>query len=82
VDKGRINNFDSICRTLGIDDEGNVYGNFGAGQIYKYDPRTDEIIELPLHIPIQPKGVSLGRDYNKSETHWRTVVWDSQEKKF
>jgi hypothetical protein len=82
IDKGRINNFESICRTFGIDDEGNVYGNFGPGQIYKYDPRTDEIIELPLHIPIRPKGVSLGRDYNKSETHWRTVVWDSQEKKF
>ena len=82
VDKGRINNFESICRTFGIDDEGNVYGNFGAGQIYKYDPRADEIIELPLHIPIRPKGVSLGRDYTKSETHWRTVVWDSQERKF
>jgi len=82
VDKGRINNFESICRTLGIDDEGNVYGNFGAGQIYKYDPRTDEIVELPLHIPIRPKGISLGRDYNKSETHWRTVVWDPQGKKF
>ena len=82
VDKGRINNWESICRTLGIDEEGNVYGNFGAGQIYKYDPRADEIIELPLHVPIRPKGVSLGRDYNKSETHWRTVVWDSQGKKF
>lgn len=82
VDKGRMNNWESICRTLGIDDEGNVYGSFGAGQIYKYDPRTDEIVELPLHIPIRPKGVSLGRDYYKSETHWRTVVWDSQEKKF
>ena len=82
VDKGRMNNWESICRTLGIDDEGNVYGSFGAGQIYKYDPRTDEIVELPLHIPIRPKGVSLGRDYYKSETHWRTVVWDSQDKKF
>lgn len=82
VDKGRINNWESICRTLGIDDEGNVYGNFGAGQIYKYDPRLDGIVELPLHIPIRQKGVSLGRDYNKSETHWRTVVWDSREKKF
>jgi len=30
VDKGRMNNWESICRTLGIDD-GNVYGNFGAG---------------------------------------------------
>jgi hypothetical protein len=82
VDKGRMNNFESICRTLGIDDEGNVYGNFGAGQIYRYDPRTDEITELPLQIPIRPKGISLGRDYNKSETHWRTVVWDKQGKKF
>ena len=82
VDKGRVNNWESICRTLGIDDEGNVYGNFGAGQIFKYDPRADEIIELPLHIPVRPKGVSLGRDYYKSETHWRTVVWDSQGKKF
>ncbi len=25
VDKGRINNWESICRTLGIDDEGNVF---------------------------------------------------------
>lgn len=82
VDKGRINNMESVCRTLGVDDKGNIYGNFGDGQIYKYDPRTDEIVELPLHIPIRPKGISLGRDYFKSETHWRTVVWDSQERKF
>ena len=82
VDKGRMNNWESICRTLGVDDQGNVYGNSGAGQIYKYDPRTDDITELPLHVPIRPKGISLGRDYNKSETHWRTVVWDGQTKKF
>jgi hypothetical protein len=82
TDKGRVNNWESICRTLGIDDEGNVYGNFGAGQIYKYDPHTDEIIELPVHIPIREKGISLGRDYDKSETHWRTVIWDQQTRKF
>ena len=35
IDKGRINNWDSICRTLGIDDQGNVYGSFGAGRIYQ-----------------------------------------------
>jgi len=82
VDKGRMNNFESICRTLGIDDQGNVYGNIGAGQIYKYDPRTDEITELPLHIPVRQKGISLGRDYNKSETHWRTLVWDVATRRF
>ena len=82
VDKGRINNFESICRTLGIDDTGNVYGSFGEGQVFKYDPRTDWIVELPPRLPIRPKGISLGRDYDKSETAWRVVVWDNETKKF
>jgi len=82
VDKGRVNNPESLCRTLGIDDEGNVYGTLGMGQIFKYDPNSDQISELPLHIPMRQKGISLGRDYMKSETHWRTVIWDGQEKKF
>jgi hypothetical protein len=82
VDKGRINNFESICRTLGIDDEGHVYGSFGQGQIFRYDPRTDQIDELAGRIPTREKGISLGRDYFKSETAWRTVVWDSQTRQF
>jgi hypothetical protein len=82
VDKGRVNNWDSICRTLGIDDEGNVYGNFGAGQIYKYSPVTDTLTELPEFVPVRPKGVSLGRDYGKSETAWRVLVWDEQSRQF
>ena len=82
VDKGRMNDFDSICRTLGIDDEGNVYGSFGMGRIYKYDPRTDNVRELSVTLPIRPKGISLGRDYNKSETAWRVVVWDQETRKF
>lgn len=82
VDKGRINNFESICRTLGIDDEGNVYGSFGQGQVFRYNPSTDEIEELPVRLPIRAKGISFGRDYLKSETAWRTVVWDRQTRQF
>ena len=82
VDKGRVNNFESICRTLGIDDQGNVYGSFGEGQIFKYDPRTDKLSELSLRLPIRAKGISLGRDYYKSETAWRVVVWDDITKNF
>ncbi|MFN7999063.1 MAG: hypothetical protein U0Q18_35910 [Bryobacteraceae bacterium] len=82
VDKGRINNFESICRTLGIDDQGFVYGTFGKGQVFRYDPRKDEIEELAVHVPIREKGISLGRDYAKSETAWRTVVWDKQTRQF
>ena len=82
VDKGRVNNFESICRTLGIDDEGNVYGSFGQGEVFRYNPRTDDIEELPVRLPIRAKGISLGRDYLKSETAWRTVVWDRQTRQF
>lgn len=82
VDKGRMNNWDSICRTLGIDDQGNVYGSFGPGRIYRYSPLTDRITELNVQIPIRKKGISMGRDYDKSETAWRTVVWDETGKRF
>jgi hypothetical protein len=82
ADLGRFDNWESICRTLGIDDRGNVYGSFGEGQIFKYDPRTDAITELSVRVPIRQKGISLGRDYEKSETAWRTVIWDSETKRF
>lgn len=82
VNLGRINNFESVCRTLGIDDQGFVYGSFGAGRVFKYDPRTDAITELECRIPIREKGISLGRDYDKSETAWRTVVWDREARRF
>ncbi len=47
-DKGRISNWESLCRSLGIDDQGNIYGSFGRGQIFKYDPRTDSLRELSI----------------------------------
>jgi sugar lactone lactonase YvrE len=82
VNKGRIDSFESICRTLGIDDQGYVYGSYGAGYVWQYDPRTDAIRELSVRVPIREKGISLGRDYDKSETAWRTVVWDKETKRF
>src|SRR5574340_724875 len=65
-----------------IDDQGYVYGSFGLGQLFRYDPRTDAIKELSCRVPIREKGISLGRDYNKSETAWRTVVWDTETHRF
>lgn len=79
---GRFNNWESLCRTLVVDDRGDAYGSFGHGQIFKYDPRTDSVRELSVRLPIRQKGISLGRDYNKSATAWRVAVWDEQTKKF
>ena len=81
-DLGRFNNWDSLCRTVVVDDRGRAYGSFGRGQIYRYDPETDSIKELSVRLPVRKKGISLGRDYNKSETAWRAVVWDKVTRKF
>jgi hypothetical protein len=69
VDKGRMNNWDSICRTLGIDDQGNVYGSFGAGRIYQYDPRTDTIRELDAKLPVRNRSARLRS--RRHCVHWR-----------
>ena len=55
ADLGRFDNWESICRTLELT-AGNVYGSFGQGQVFKYDPRTDTIRELSVRVPIRPKG--------------------------
>jgi hypothetical protein len=47
----------------------------------KYDPRTDSLRELAVRLPIRQKGISLGRDYYKSETAWRVVIWDAQTRR-
>jgi hypothetical protein len=52
------------------------------GRLFKYDPRTDAIQELSVRVPIREKGLSLGRDYNKSETSFRTMVWDTVTRQF
>lgn len=82
VNKGRVNNWDSICRTLAIDDEGKVYGSFGAGHVFRYDPKTDALTELSVQLPVRQKGISLGRDYTKAETGFRTMIWDSVTSRF
>ncbi|HET7214017.1 MAG TPA: hypothetical protein VFL79_10540 [Terriglobia bacterium] len=78
---GRFYNWESLCRTLVADDRGDIYGSFGTGQIFKYDPRTDTLKELAVKLPIRQKGISLGRDYTKSSTAWRVAVWDEHTKK-
>ena len=45
-DLGKVDDWD-ICRTIFADDLGRVYGSFPVAQIWRYDPRTDEVEDLP-----------------------------------
>jgi hypothetical protein len=59
-----------------------MFAAASAGRIFQYDPRTDAIREPGAQLPIRAKGISLGRDYDKSETAWRVIVWDEETKRF
>ena len=45
-DLGKVDDWD-ICRTIFADDEGRVFGSFPVAQIWRYDPKTDEVVDLP-----------------------------------
>jgi hypothetical protein len=78
TDLGRVDVWD-ICRTIFCDDEGNVYGSFPIGRIWKYDPRKDRIFDLqtarlPLDPHIAPRTMSVPMIDRK--VYWRVIEWD------
>ena len=65
--RGKMGEF--ICHDLVCDKLGNVYGSYGAGYLFKYDPDKDEIIETDVKLPgegvldaatLSPDGIIYG----------------------
>lgn len=84
IDKGRVDDWD-ICRTIGTDDEGNVYGAFPVNRIWKYNPETDRIIDLqtvkvPNDYRVSPRTMSNPKIDRK--TLWRIIEWKPDERVF
>lgn len=81
-DLGKVDDWD-ICRTIFADDEGNIYGSFPVAQIWKYDPRTDEITDFP-NIRLQYDMRVLPRTMSKPmidrKVIWRVIEWDPVDK--
>ncbi|MDD4014471.1 MAG: hypothetical protein PHQ92_02360 [Petrimonas sp.] len=78
---GRVSNWD-VCRDIFCDDQGNVYGCFPIGRIWKYDAKTEKVIDLSIELPHDPNtfptqllNPMIDRSYD-----WRSVEWDSQKK--
>ena len=77
--------WDMICRTLAIDDEGFVYGSTMDGAIWKYDPkkfrRINFIEGLSLaRVPFsQSAEESTKGDFRNT---WRTIEWNGQTNSF
>lgn len=81
-DLGKVDDWD-ICRTIFADDEGNVYGSFPVAQIWKYNVKTDEVIDFPT-IRLEYDNRVLPRTMSKPmidrKVIWRVIEWDNDEK--
>jgi hypothetical protein len=79
-DLGRVDNWD-ICRTIFIDDKGNVYGSYPPGQIWKYDAEKDRIIDFEVtKLPITIDSRTMANPMLDRRAQWRIVEWDPVEK--
>jgi len=79
TDMGRINNRHTICRTMVIDDEGNVYGSYESFKVFRYNPLSDRIEELKIEIPTDKTIWPI--KWRTFRPNWRAVVWDDMSKK-
>ena len=81
-DLGKVDDWD-ICRTIFADDDGNVYGSFPVAQIWKYDVKRDEVIDLPS-IRLECDSRVLPRTMSKPmidrKVIWRVIEWDPVDK--
>ena len=78
---GRVTNWD-ICRDIFCDDEGNVYGSFPVGRVWKYDAIKEKVVDLSIHIPYDPSiyPTELHNPMIDRTCDWRAVEWDPVEK--
>lgn len=75
-DMGRVDNWD-ICRTLLIDDHGNVYGSYPPGRVWKYDLAKDRIFNLEfLRLPISLDSRTMANPMLDRRAQWRYIEWD------
>ena len=79
-DMGRVDNWD-ICRTLLIDDIGNLYGSYAPGNIWKYDVEQDRIFDLEhLRVPVTMESRTMANPMLDRRAQWRYIEWHPEEK--
>ncbi len=79
IDRGRINNRSTICRTMVIDDEGVVYGSYEPYKVFRYSPETERLDELSIEFPTDKTIWPV--IWQTFRPNWRSVFWDETTKK-
>lgn len=80
VDLGRVDDWD-ICRTIFADDEGNVYGCYSPGLMWKYEVERDAIVDFErVRVPIFNQSRTMANPMLDRKAQWRVVEWDPVDK--
>ena len=80
VDLGRVDDWD-ICRTIFIDDDGNVYGSYAPGLVWKYDVAADRIVDFErVRVPIYNQSRTMANPMLDRKAQWRVIEWDPVDK--
>jgi sugar lactone lactonase YvrE len=77
LDLGRVDNWDDL-RHIAADDDGNVYGCYPKARIWKYDARAEQVYDLSVQIPYDPRVYPrrLSNPTLDRKAIWRVVQWD------
>jgi hypothetical protein len=82
ADLGRVDDWD-ICRTIFADDEGNVYGSYPIGRVWKYDPQKDRLFDLRgTRLPLDPRATprTMSNPLIDRKVYWRVIEWDPKDR--
>ncbi|NND31757.1 MAG: hypothetical protein HKN76_04140 [Saprospiraceae bacterium] len=79
-DLGRVDGWD-ICRTLLIDESGNVYGSYAPGRIWKFDVEKERIFDFDhVRVPVSLESRTMANPMLDRRAQWRYIEWDKKEK--
>ncbi len=78
---GRVANWD-VCRDIFCDDQGNVYGCFPVGRVWKYNAEHEKVVDLSISIPYDPTiyPSQLMNPMIDRTCDWRSIEWDPLDK--
>lgn len=76
IDKGRMHyNARSVTRTIVIDDNGNVYGTYLLDRVFKYDIKTERLLDLSIQMPSNKE--IFPRTHSIYKRYMRAGIWHS-----
>ena len=82
---GEPEGWDRICRTLGVDPVGGVYGSTMSGRIWKYDPAQYNPVRFLEGLDLARLPVAQSTQdtvQGNAENNWRVVEWNPATNSF